>query len=118
MRKGLAVLALGCLAVLPGCGGSQTRAAPPDQSDRRGAALACLTDQKKLDARPVGSDSIQIGAPRTGPRVRFYLTAGEAEADQFEGKEEGSEQIGSALLFTRNGSDDLLRNVEDCLDNL
>ena len=59
-----------------------------------------------------------MGDPKTGPRIVFYLTAGEAEARQFEGDAEGSEQIGSALLYVRDGSDDVLGDVESCLGDL
>ena len=117
MRKALPLLAVACLAA--GCGGNQTKASAPEnrQADKRGAALACMTGEKKLDARAVGKDAIQVDG-RTGPHVRFYLTGGEAEADQFEGKAEGSEQIRSALLFPRKGSDQLVEQVEDCLTSL
>ena len=57
-------------------------------------------------------------ATRNGPRIRFFLTSGQAEAEQFAGRGEGSEQIESALLFVREGSEQLLEDVEECLDNL
>jgi hypothetical protein len=50
--------------------------------------------------------------------VRFFLTSGESEAAQFEGHGEGAEQIGSTLLYTNGGSDELLETVEGCLDDL
>jgi hypothetical protein len=118
MRTALLLVALACLPALLGCGGGQTRAAPLNQSNRRQAALDCLQHQKRLLARPVGIDRIQVGDARTGPRVSFFLTGGVAQADQFEGREEGSEQIGAALLFPRGGSEKLLDKVEDCLDHL
>ena len=109
-------MALGGLA-LPGCGiGSDD--AGPDPSDKRAATLECLRDEKGVDARPAGPSGIQVGDPATGPRVRFYLTSGEAEAAQFKGTQEGSEHIGSALLFVRGGSDKVLEDVEACLDSL
>jgi hypothetical protein len=46
------------------------------------------------------------------------LTNGEAEAAQFGGKAEGTEHIESALLFVREAPDDLLEEVESCLDEL
>ena len=56
--------------------------------------------------------------PSTGPRIVFYLTSGQAEAAQFEGQGEGAEQIGSALLFVRDGTDDELEKIEHCLNDL
>ena len=54
--------------------------------------------------------------------MRFYLTAAEAEAAQFRGTGEGSEQIGSALLFVDPEVDpkteDILKDVEGCLAEL
>jgi len=120
MRKLLPLFALACVATLPGCGGSgQTSAAAPEdkQSDKRGAAVACLTERQKLDARAEGVDRIQVDGA-TGPSVRFFLTSGEAEAEQFEGHAEGSEQISSALLYPRQGSDETVEKVEDCLAHL
>ena len=35
-----------------------------------------------------------IGDGADAPRIKFFLTAGEAEAAQFEGDGEGAEQIG------------------------
>jgi len=119
MRKTLPLIALACAAALPGCGSSgQTSAAAPEdkQSDKRGAVIACLTERHQLDARAEGTDAIQIDG-KAGPHIRFFLTSGEAEAEQFEGRAEGSEQISSALLYPRQGSDDTLQQVEDCLAN-
>jgi hypothetical protein len=108
--------ALAALA-LPGCGiGSED--VGPNPEDKRAATLECLREEKGVDARAAGPTGIQVGEPATGPRVRFYLTSGEAEAAQFKGSQEGSEHIGSALLFVREGSDDVLEDVEACLDSL
>jgi hypothetical protein len=125
MKQGLPLAAvawaatIASAAAIAGCGGNQTKASAPEnrQADKRGAALACMTGEKKLDAHAVGKDAIQVDGD-TGPHVRFFLTGGEAEADQFEGHAEGSEQIGSALLFPRRGSDELVEQVEDCLTSL
>jgi hypothetical protein len=57
-----------------------------------------------------------------GPRIKFYLTADEAIAEQLRGRGEGAEQIGAALLFvdpdTSEKQDDVLHDVEVCLSNL
>jgi hypothetical protein len=115
------VLACACAALVVGCGakgGGRPAPTAPNTNDKRAAALACLTGEKHLRARPRGDDSIQVGDPASGPRVKFFLTGGEAEAFQFEGHAEGTEQIGRSLLFTRHGSDKVLVEIEDCLDSV
>jgi len=118
VKQALVLVALG-LAALPGCAiGSSDGSGNADDSDKQAVALDCLTKDKGLDARDDGDNAITVDNPKTGPRIVFYLTSGEAEARQFEGGAEGSEQIGSALLFVRDGSDDVLNDVESCLDDL
>jgi hypothetical protein len=111
--SGVVLLAL--CALVAGCGSSGSD--EKDKSDKRGAALDCLKNEKHLPARLLGKDSIQIDGPDS-PRIQFFLTAGEAEAFQFEGKAEGTEHIGNALLFVRKAPDDQLKQVEACLDDL
>jgi hypothetical protein len=118
MRGIAAPTILACVAVLtPACGGGGA-GGTDDATDKRGEALTCLTEEKDLPARAMGPDTIQVGDPRTGPRIQFFLTTGEAEAKQFEGGAEGSEQLGSALLFVRQGSERVLEEIEACLDEL
>ncbi len=113
------LLVLAAAAALPGCTiGSGSGEPGDDDADKRGAAIACLTEDKDLEAREEGKNAVLVGDPETGPRIVFYLTSGQAEAAQFEGDGEGAEQIGSALLFVRQASEDLLGDVEDCLTNL
>jgi hypothetical protein len=117
MRPLLPTLAL--FVLLGGCSvGSGDGSSGEDSSDKRALALECLEQDKGLGARLDGDDALIVGDPERGPRIRFYLTSGEAEAAQFEGKGEGAEQIGSALLFVRDGSDEVLEQVEDCLGEL
>jgi hypothetical protein len=101
-----------------GCGLSSSDDDGVDPNDKRATALECLKEDKGLDARLAGTDRIQVGDSETGPRIRFFLTGGEAEAEQFEGRGEGAEQIGNALLFVRQGSEDDLGEVEECLNDL
>ena len=121
MRK-LLLLACLCAAVgvaVAGCGGSQRDpvAKPPNPYDKRLVAFACVQNDR-LPARLVGKDTIQVGNPATGPRIKFFLNGGQAEAAQFAGQGEGAEQINNALLFVRSGSDSLLQKLEGCLDSL
>ena len=101
VRRPLLLLALGASA-LSGCSlGSSGPEPGDDTGDKRAAALACLTEEKHLDAVDRGDNQIVVGDPDTGPRIVFYLTSGQAEAAQFEGDGEGAEQIGAALRFVR-----------------
>ena len=115
----LELLVLPVLLALPGCGSSD--AGPSvDDSDTPGAALACL-EQNDIPARRTGENDNELVLD-SGERIKFYLTAAEAEAAQFQGNGEGAEQIGSALLFvkpeTSSDTDDVLHDVEVCLANL
>ncbi len=73
--------------------------------------MQCIEDAGIDDARlsgPEDEQEIVIGDGADAPHIKFFLTAGEAEAEQFQGHGEGAEQIGVALLYVGNGSDDLL----------
>jgi hypothetical protein len=111
-------IGLACMALwVAGCGlGEDDSTADPN--DKRAVAHECITEEQGLDARLTGKDRIQVGESATGPRIRFFLTGGEAEAEQFEGRGEGAEQIGNALLFVRQGSEEDLTAVEECLNDL
>ena len=107
------------LVAISGCGSSD--AAPKvNKSDLPGSALACL-ESKDIPASQTGEngDELELDA---GPKIKFYLTADEAIAEQFRGRGEGAEQIGTALLFispeTSEKNDDLLHDVETCLAEL
>jgi len=107
-------------AALPGCGLGSDDAGGGDDLDDRAAAMECL-EQAGVDARlegREGREEIVIGDSADPPRVRFFLTAGEAEAEQFQGRGEGAEQIGATHLYVGDGSDDVLKEVEACLAEL
>jgi hypothetical protein len=117
VKRLLLLLALG--GAVSGCSlGSDSAEPGGDDADKRGAALRCLTEDKGLTAVERGDNQILVGDPETGARIVFYLTGGQSEAAQFEGEGEGSEQIGSALLYVRQASEDELDDVESCLDSL
>jgi hypothetical protein len=108
-------------AVLAGCSLGSEDAGGGNDLDDRSAALACLDDAGVEGARlvgPEGEQEIVIGDSADAPRIKFFLTAGEAEAEQFQGRGEGAEQIGGTLLYVGDGSDDLLKPVEKCLADL
>lgn len=119
MKRPILALPLTMLAIA-GCGSSD--AAPVvDESDVPGTALACL-EENDIGATREGGESGNELVLDAGPRIQFYLTAAEAEAAQFQGKGEGAEQIGSALLFIEPELDpeteDILDEVEGCLAEL
>ena len=119
MKRPLLALPLTLLAVA-GCGSSD--AAPSvDESDVPGSALACLEENEVAATRKGGESGNEL-VLEAGPRIKFYLTAAEAEAAQFKGDGEGAEQIGSALLFvdaeTDAETEDVLHDVERCLAEL
>jgi hypothetical protein len=122
MKRLVLSLSLAGALALAGCGGSyDPRADLPatvSEDDVRAVTLNCLTARQHLQARLQGEHEIVVGAGDEGPRIRFFLTGGESEAAQFEGRAEGSEQIGNTLLFVRKGSEDVVEDVEFCLDNL
>jgi hypothetical protein len=108
-------------AVLAGCSLGSDDAGGRDDLDDRTAAMQCLQDAGIEDARlkgPEGEQQIVIGDSADAPHIKFFLTAGEAEAEQFQGRGEGAEQIGGTLLYVGDGSDDLLEPVEKCLADL
>jgi hypothetical protein len=112
----------GVALALSACGGSDSPAkgpgpgGPPDPNDKRAVAFDCIKNKKGYPAQLVGSKSIQVGS-KTGPRIDFFVSGGEAEGRQFDGNAQGAEQIGAALLYVNRGSDDRLAQIEDCLDD-
>jgi hypothetical protein len=120
VKRPLLALAL-LLAALAGCGSSDAGGSD-DESDQRVAALECLTDEKGIDAHLDGEHEIVMDDGEDGTRIKFFLTAGEAEAASFLGRGEGAEQIGAALLYVEpeipEETEELLENAEDCLAEL
>ncbi|MEA2377296.1 MAG: hypothetical protein QOK00_1058 [Thermoleophilaceae bacterium] len=105
---------------LSACGLGSDDASGSDDLDDRTATMACLQDAgiaARLEG-PEGKQEIVVGDGANPPHIKFLLTAALAEAEQFQGRGEGAEQIGAALLYVGDGSDDLLQGVEKCLANL
>lgn len=86
-----------------------------DPRTSRANRIQCL-QQHHLPVTEVGATGLQIGPPPGGPTVQFAPTAGAAQGDQIEAREEGAEVIGAALLYPNQGSDDELSTIEQCLD--
>ena len=72
--------------------------------------------EARLDG-PQDNQQIVVSDGANPPHIKFFLTAGEAEAERFQGRGE-DEQIGGALLYVNEGSDDVLKPVEKCLADL
>jgi hypothetical protein len=108
----VAVAAAGC--------GSSDAGGNVDQNDLPAVALDCI-QQHQIGATRTGAEGDEIVLD-AGPKIKFYLTADEAIGAQFRGRAEGSEQIGSALLYvdpdTSKKQDDMLHDVEICLASL
>lgn len=93
--------------------------AGPDPNDKRAVALDCIVNDKDVPAKLTGENAIQVGDdPDRDPRIEFFVTTGEAEGRQFQGNAQGAEHIGQALLFVRQGDDELLDKIENCLQDL
>ena len=119
--KRLALPLLLVPVLLGGCSLGSDDAGGREDLDDRSAAMECIQEAGVEGARLEGKEGEQeivIGNTPDAPRVKFFLTAGEAEAEQFQGRGEGAEQIGGTLLYVGDGSDDLLEPVEKCLADL
>ena len=118
------LLATSCAVVLAvaGCGASNDPTEPgsegPDPNDTRAVALQCITEEEGLEAQTSGEKSILIGTEPGGPRVEFFLSTGEAESQQFKGEAQDAEQVGAALVFVNQGSEEELESLEKCLQDV
>jgi hypothetical protein len=77
--------------------------------------LKCIQDHG-LSAVEVGMDGIQVGQLPAGPTIQFLSTPGAATAAQIDGRVQGGEVIGAAVLYPNKGSDSELQAIEGCLD--
>jgi hypothetical protein len=118
-RAPLLALPVVVLVACAGCGSSDA-GGNADKSDPPAAALACL-EQNHIPATRAGENGDELVLD-SGQKIKFYLTADEAIAEQFRGRGEGAEQIGTALLYvepeTSKEQDDVLHDVEVCLADL
>lgn len=78
------------------------------------AYLGCLR-ANHLQVSERGHHGIQVGQPPTGPTIVFEPTAGIAEGEQIQGKAQGAEVIGAALLYPNHAPGAELTVVENCL---
>jgi hypothetical protein len=102
-------------AVLAGCG---TDHGIGDGSyDPRDSRIACLA-KEGLPAHKAGANDVLVTAAGRPPlRIYFASTPGEAEALAVQGRANGAEQLGRALLYVGDASESLLSRIEGCLDD-
>ena len=62
-----------------------------------------------------GYPSIQVGTRPSGPTIEFRATPGAAQAQQIQGRAQGAEVIGAALVYPNRASDKLMGSVENCV---
>lgn len=106
-----AVVVSGCASLAKPAGGRgaavDPRTGPPNY-------LACI----RADRLPVserGSNRLQVGQLPSGPTIVFMPSADIAEGQQIEGKAQGAEVIGAALLYPNHASGAELTVIENCL---
>jgi hypothetical protein len=107
-----AVVALsGCASLTKPSGGRgaavDPRTGPPNY-------VACLR-ANRLQVSELGSNRVQVGQLPSGPTIVFMPTAGIAEGQQIQGKAQGAEVIGAALLYPNHASGVELTVIENCL---
>ena len=122
LRHTLPATCCALLLAVAGCGASNDPTKPgsdgPDPNDKRAVALQCITEEEGLEAQTSGDKSIQVGLQPGGPRVEFFLSTGEAESQQFKGEAQDAEQVGAALIFIGQGSEEELASLEKCLQDV
>jgi hypothetical protein len=113
-------MAAACVSAvaLSGCSGlgkpAAGRGRPVDPRTGPPNYLACLR-ANRLSVTEQGRDTLQVGRLPSGPTIVFDPTAGVAEGRQIEGKAQGAEVIGAALLYPNHAPGAELTVVENCL---
>jgi hypothetical protein len=114
--RGLLAAAIAGLA-LSACGSIGKPAAGRGRSDDarvQAGRLGCMRAHR-LPVRLVGATGLQVGAAPAGPTVFFEPTPRTAEGYLMQGRAQGAELIGSALLYPNQAPDSELKVIEDCL---
>ncbi len=86
-------------------------------NDPRKKHIECLHQEHvQVERRTIDGDpGFQVETRPSGPTVVFLSTAGAAQFQQIQGKAQGAEVIGAALLYPNQASDRLLNKVEACV---
>ena len=110
------------VASKPEAGSAQAAAASRHQlhtQDPRTKHAQCLAQHhvpyrlETIGSNP-GNPSIQVLHRPTGPLIEYLATPGAAQYAQIQGRAQGAEVIGSALVFPYLASNRLLNIVEKC----
>jgi hypothetical protein len=59
--------------------------------------------------------AIQVGTRPSGPTIEFLATAGAAQNEQIQGRAQGAEVIGAALVYPNRAPNGLMSKVETCM---
>jgi hypothetical protein len=108
-RCTIAVPAALVVALAVGCGAPDER--ERGRYDPREPVASCLRDNG-VAARLVDGRAVDA----SGVRIEFLSTPGQAEARQIEGRAQGAEQIGRALIWVGGASEERLATIEKCVD--
>ena len=76
--------------------------------------LACL-QAAHLPVDVISPTRLQVGPVPAGPTIVFTPSVAAAQGTQIEGKSQGAEVIGSALVYPNQGSDGELASIGACL---
>ena len=115
-----------CALALGACGHTGNPAAgtiPPTATtagrakidDPRTSHIQCLQQHGYAQAHAVGLTNIFIEPGAGAPYVHYEPSPGAAQAQQYEGVEQGAEVIGSALLYPGSASEKQLDTIEKCV---
>ena len=106
-----AVVLAGCAALGKPAGGRgrtvDPRTGPPNY-------LECL-HANHLAVSELQSNKLQVGQLPSGPTIVFEPTAGIAEGRQIQGRAQGAEVIGAALLYLNGAASREVTVIENCL---
>ena len=106
-----AVVLSGCAGLGKPAGGRgrtvDPRTGPPNY-------VACLR-ANHLAVSELQSNKLQVGQPPSSPTIVFEPTAGIAEGQQIQGRVQGAEVIGAALLYPNHAAGAELTVIENCL---
>lgn len=86
-------------------------------SDPRTKHVKCLRaeDIRFHELTLHGYPSIQVATRPNGPTIEFAATPGAAQNDQIQGRAQGAEVIGAALVYPNLAPDALMSKVEACM---
>jgi hypothetical protein len=76
--------------------------------------LGCL-QSAHLPVQVISPSELQVGAAPAGPTIVFKASLAASQGAQIEGRAQGAEVIGTALVYPHQGSDGELASIGACL---